>query len=169
MVKRVLLLVIMFCSASFLSGTSSWAGPATKPLPPVKISIQPVQPDVSSATILPGDTISFRITAMTFIEARELRVKVELSDGTELVSGQTTWAGPASKNEEKVLILTVRAPQKGVGKISVHAVLPGTAGASFAAESWYLLGAEPNKKASVFDARPNVKKDGKGRDVIEYR
>jgi len=169
-VKRVLLLMlILYCTMLVLSGTVSAAGNAKKPRPPLKITIQPVQDNVLSTAIQPGETISFRVTAVSYVDTQELRVNIELSGGAELVSGQTAWTGTAAKNEKKEFILTVRAPQKGGGKISAHAAIPGTDGPSFAVESWYLLGAEPNMKSSLGDTRPKAKKDRRGRDVLEYR
>jgi hypothetical protein len=170
MVKRVLLLMlILYCTMLVLSGTVSAAGHAKKPRPPLNITIQPVQADVLATAIQPGDTIPFRVTAVAYVDTQELRVTIELSGGAELVSGETTWTGTAARNEKKEFILTVRAPQKGRGKISAHAAIPGTDGPSFAVESRYLLGVEPNMKSSLSDTRPRVKKEGHGRDVIEYR
>lgn len=169
MVKKVMSIVTVFCLTSLIALPTGFARPASKPLPPLKISIQPVQSDITPARILPGDIVELRISAVSFLDAPELRVKVELSDGAEFVSGQTAWTGPVVKNGEKVLNLTVRAPQKGIGKVSASAIIPGSQGASFAVESWYELGAHADMKSSLTNAAPKIKKDGKGRDVIEYR
>jgi hypothetical protein len=142
------------------------AGPSRKPLPPLQVRIAPVQPGVTSDQLKPGDTVEFRVTAVSFIDVREMRIEVELLDGAELISGDTLWRGPASKNEEKTIVLTVRVPAKGKGRITARVMIPPTDSTRFSSETQYVLG--PEIKSKPEHERP-VKKDSKGRDIIEYR
>lgn len=136
-----------------------------KPRPPVQISISPVNTSVTPADIKPGDTVEFKVAASSRIEAQKMEIKVDLIGGAELVSGETEWSGPIAKNGEKSLIITVRAPFKGHGRIKAKAVIPVSEGTSFAAAASYTLGEEEKKEK----ARPPAKKDSKGRDIREYK
>jgi hypothetical protein len=171
MLRKTFLPLCIFCTIVSLSASVCYAGRSQKPLSPIRITIVPTHAGVTPAGIKPGDVVEFKVTAVSFLDTQEMRIKVELSDGAELVDGNAAWSGPAAKNEEKVFIITVRASQEGKGKIWVHGAIPGSQGASFATESWYQLGADANAsmKSSVKGAKPPVRKDSKGRDVIEYR
>ena len=144
----------------------SIAGQARKPLPPLRISIAPVQAGITPDQIKPGDNVEFRITAVSAIEVREMRVDVELTGGAKLVSGDTSWRGAATKNEGKSIILTVQAPENGQGGIRARVNLPPSGNARFSAQAQYVLGHEIKSKPE--EEHP-VKKDSKGRNVIEYR
>lgn len=171
MLRRTILRLFIFFTIILLSVSVSYAGGLHKPRSPLRITIIPTDAGVAPATIKPGDVVEFAITAVSFVDTQEMRVKVELSEGAELADGKTAWTGPAAKNEKKVLLLSVRASQEGRGKIRASVDVPGPSGAHFASESWYQLGADANAnmKSSVKSPRPRVMKDGKGRDVIEYR
>lgn len=156
----LLLTFMTMCSAK----CSAWS--AKKPLSPLQIRIAPVQPGITSAQIKPGDIIELKITAVSFIDVQEMRIEVELIGGAKLVSGDMSWSGPASRNEEKTIVLTVRAPEKGKGRINARLSIPPSDSTRFSAETQYVLG--PEDKSKPEHEHP-VKKDSKGRNVIEYR
>lgn len=136
-----------------------------KPKPPVQITISPVNTTIAPTNIKPGDVVEFKITASSHIEAQKMEIRVDLIGGAELVSGETEWNGPVAGNEEKSLVITVRAPLKGHGRIRAKAVIPVSEGTSFAAATSYALGGEEKKEKP----RPPAKKDSKGRDIREYK
>lgn len=138
---------------------------AAKPLPPLQVSIAPVQSDLPAAAVKPGDVIELKIVGRTFVDASELTMKVKLHGKMEWVSGTTTWSGPLKKGEEKVLMLTVRMPKKGHGRITARMAIPPTPGASFSAEAEYEFGSSTTSKPAKL---PEIKKDGKGREIREY-
>jgi hypothetical protein len=142
------------------------AAPSRKPLPPLQVRIALVQPGITSDQIKPGDTVEFRVTAVSFIDVQEMRIEVELIGGTKLVSGDRTWRGPALKNEEKTIVLTVRVPETGKGRIKARVTIPPSDNTRFSSETQYVLG--PEIKSKPEHEHP-VKKDSKGRDIIEYR
>ena len=141
-------------------------GKAAKPLPPIQVTIEPTQAGLQPVDIKPGDTVEFSVTARAHSDAQDMRIAIKILGGAVLVSGETSWSGPVAKNAEKSLILTVRAPQKGAGRIKARVEVVVAEGASFGAESEYTLGVEVKQKTAP---SPKIKKDVKGRDVIEYR
>lgn len=148
---------------SLCAGISHAGG---KPQPPVRVSIAPVQEGITPENIKPSDVLEFRVTVNPLLDAREMRIKIDLSGGAKLISGEAAWTGPVTKNTEKVLFVTVQAPQKGKGKISVHVVIPSSQGSSFAGEAVYELG--PGRQPKAGPEKP-VKKDSMGRNIIEYQ
>lgn len=139
---------------------------AAKPRSPLQVAISPVQSGLVAADIKPGDVVEFKIIGKTFADADELNIKVELHGGVALLSGETSWTGPANKGEDNTLLITVRAPKHGNGWIKARIAMPPTSGASFAAEAEYLLGMSAQKKPIPV---PEIKKDHKGREIREYR
>lgn len=137
-----------------------------KPRSPLQVNISAVQSGLAPADIKPGDTVDFRIIGKSFTDAAALNIKVELHGGAELVSGETTWTGPAKKGEDKTLLISVRAPRHGNGMIRARIAMSPSSGASFAAEAEYLLGKNAQKKPALL---PEKKKDSKGREIREFR
>ena len=157
--------------ALFAGGSGTEAGHAKmrtagKPMAPLKISIAPVQAGLAAADIKPGDTVEFKITGVAFTDAAELGIIVELQGGVSLVSGDTSWTGPAKKGEDKMLLFTVRAPMHGNGIIVARISMSPSSGASFAAGAEYRFGRNAVKKPATL---PEKKKDDKGREIREYR
>ncbi len=142
------------------------AGTSRKPLPPLRISIAPVQQGIMQDQIKPGDIIEFNISAASSIDVGQMRIEVVLTGGAKLVSGNTSWSGPAGKNEVKTIVLTVRAPSSGLGRIKARAIVSPSDGTRFSAVAHYVLGKEVKSKP---EQEHPVKKDSKGRDIIEYR
>lgn len=141
---------------------------AGKPAPPLKVAISPVDSAITPENIKAGDIIEFKVTAVSFIDVSELSLEIELAGGTKLISGDTAWRGPAVKNEEKSITVTVQAPEKGKGRLSARAGIHLSAGTRFSRQALYTLGLEVREKADSKNDHP-VRKDKKGRDVIEYR
>ena len=138
---------------------------AAKPRPPLQITIVPAQLGQLAEAIKPGEVVDLKIIGKTFVDADELSIKVKLHGGMELISGETTWVGPLKKGQEKVLVLTVRVPKQGYGRIMARIATPPTAGASFVAETEYQFGSSAAKKPAEL---PAIKKDSKGREIREY-
>jgi hypothetical protein len=142
------------------------AGSSRKPLPPLRISVAPVRHDITQDQIKPGDVIEFKISATSSIDVQKMSIEVELTGGAKLVSGDTSWNGPAGKNEEKTIFVTVRTPENGQGRIKARVIIPPSDGTRYSAAAHYVLGREVKSKP---EQEHPVKKDRKGRDVIEYR
>lgn len=164
--KKYTLLVLVSSSLILLSAMISEGKQSGKPLPPVHISIAPVQSSVIPAEIKPGDAIDFKVTAVSFTDVQEMRIDVELTGGAKLISGETSWRGPAAKNEEKILLLKVQASEHGKGRIKARVSIPPSDGTRFSAEAQFMLGVEAKTKP---EKEHPVKKDRKGRNIIEYR
>jgi hypothetical protein len=163
---KLRLLILASLSVILLSSMISEGKQSRKPLPPIHIYIAPVQSSITPAEIKPGQVIDFKVTAVSFMDGPEMRIDVKLTGGAKLVSGETSWTGAAAKNEEKTVILTVQAPEKGKGRIRARVSLPPSDGTRFSAEAQYILGAQLKSKPE--QERP-VKKDSEGRNIIEYR
>ena len=138
---------------------------AAKPRSPLQVNIEPTQLGQLAEAIKPGDVVEFKIIGKTFVDADELSIKVKLHGGMELIAGETTWVGSLKKGQDKVLLLTVRVPKQGYGRIMARIAMPPTAGASFVAEAEYEFGSSTVKKPAEF---PAIKKDSKGRELREY-
>lgn len=164
--KLVKFSLVLF-AVSLLLPALTCARQARKPLPPLQVRIAPAQAGITSDQIKPGDTVEFKVTAVSSIDVQELHIEVELSGGAKLISGDTYWRGPAAGNEEKIITLTVQAPEKGKGRIKARVTVPPSNGTRFSAEAQYVLGPDVKEKAAR-DER-SVKKDRTGRDIIEYR
>lgn len=145
---------------------------AAKPRAPLLVSISAVQSGLASANIKsgadikPGEVVELEITGRTLADTDELNINVELHGRVTLLSGETSWTGPARKGENKTLLITVRAPMHGNGKVSARISMSPSSSASFAAETEYIMGRSAQKKPA---ALPEKKKDGKGREIREYR
>ena len=164
--RKITCLAVVVAVLSLVSTTAFSASLHNKPQPPLLISIEPVQPGITPTNIKAGDVVELRIIAASSLDADDVRIQVDLAGGAELVLGETVWNGSLIKNEEKTIIITVRAPAHGNGKIKARILIPESQGASFSAEDVYVLGVQPKSKP---EHEHPVKKDSKGRDVIEYR
>lgn len=156
-------LAILCMSATVIAGGMP---PSGKPRSPLHVSISPVKSGISPADIKPGDVVEFKISGKTYADAGELNIKVELLGGVELLSGNTTWAGPALKGEDKFLLLTVSVPKHGNGMLRARISMSPSSGSTFAAEAEYRFGTYAEKKPALL---PEIKKDSKGRAIREHR
>ena len=157
------LAVIILCPAA-------GAGEAVikpKPQLPVRIAIEPVQRALKAQAIKAGDIVELRITASTLKEADEVRIDAELQDGAELVSGATSWRGKAAKGAPNELVLGVRAPADGTGKVKATVRVYRGGKQIMKKETRYFLGGEPSGPGRI-PAGAVIKKDAKGRDIVEY-
>lgn len=150
---------------ALVCGVTARDAAAKKPLPPLKISVQPTRTDISPSTIRPGEILEFKISAVSSVDAENMDIDVKLLGGAKTVAGDEAWSGPAAANEEKVLRLTIQAPEKGKGVIKAS-VSVSSSGINFSAETQYELGYKEKTKP---DREGVVKKDQKGRTIIEYR
>ncbi len=164
--KRSFEFIVALATAFLMAAFPAYAGPSKKPLPPLRISIAPVQPGITSDQIKPGDIIEFKVIALSSIDVPEMSIKVELVGGAKLVSGDMSWSGPAVKNEAKSITLTVQAPEQGKGMIKARVSLPPSDSTRFSAQTEFRLGPETKTKSAQ---EPVIKKDRKGRSIIEYR
>lgn len=163
MKRFFILLTLLFIPAVI---HANGAKPSGKPRPPVQVSITPVQTGLLPENIRPGDTVEFKVTAIALTDAKEMQVNIETPGGAEVVSGEDRWSGPMAKGQEKVLLITVRAPQKGHGMVRARAVIHVSEDVKFSAVAVYMLGIDPEEKKKP---QPEKKKDSKGRDIMEYR
>lgn len=164
MFKNLFASCLILVAMTMMYASAGSARSAKKPLPPLQVRIAPVQPGITSDQIRPGDTVAFKVIAVSFMDVQEMRIDVELTDGAKLVSGDTSWSGSAAKNEEKTIILTVRAPETGKGRIKARVTIPPAGSARFSTEAQYVLGPETKP-----EQEHPVRKDSKGRRIIEYR
>jgi len=138
----------------------------TKPQPPVNISIAPVQSGLRSSNIKPGDSVEFRVNIVSSIDASEMRVFNTLDGGAELIAGDLSWSGEVQKGQEVIVSLSVRAPQKGKGKITSRVEIYSGDVLLYSSKAVYELGAPEKDKP----APPRgIMKDSKGHSVVEYR
>lgn len=159
--------IVLFLTISFFAAAiESPAGTSRKPKPPLEIAIAPEQLGLTSADIKPGDSVAFTITARAQADLTEVVISVDLIGGVELVSGEASWKGGMVRGEAKVLTVTVRAPLKGAGAIKARIRTAGAPGPGFGAETRFDLGGEGKSKPAP---KKQIKKDAKGRGVVEYR
>src|SRR4030067_2974245 len=104
---------------------------AAKPRSQLQVSISPAQPGIAAADIRPGEVIDLNITGRTLADTDELNINVELHGRVTLLSGETSWTGPARKGEDKTLLITVRAPMHGNGKVSARISMSPSEGAAY--------------------------------------
>ena len=164
-----ILISFVYVLAILCISINAYAGemrPPGKPRSPLQITISPVQSGLLPSDIKLGDVVEFKIVGKTHVETEKLDIRVELLGGVELVSGETSWIGAAKKGEDKALLITVRAPKHGNGRIRARVSVPQAGGAAFAVETEYRLGAEPDKKPATM---PEIKRDNRGREIREYR
>lgn len=140
-------------------------GPAQKPLPPLEISIATAQQGI---TPQPGDAVELAVTARSALDASEATITIKLSGDVELLSGELAWSGPVKKGESTILLITVRVPAGSRGMVKARISLPATADASFSREARYSFGKDKEQSEKQSEEKP-VKKDRRGRDIIEYR
>ena len=163
---RKVFLVIIYSIMFFITSSESPAGTTRKPLPPLAITINPAQTGLNPADIKPGDTVIITIIARAMTALPEATIKITLSNGMELVSGEKYWSGALSNEEVKELKITVRAPLKGSGMIKARIMSTGAQGPAFSAESQYTIGEEYKAENAP---KTQIKKDKKGRGIVEYR
>lgn len=156
--------IILFVCILFISASPAASLGSRKALPPLSLNIAPVQADVVPSDIQPDESLDFVVTARSMMEAPEMRIRIELTGGAELLSGETSWSGPVEKNTEKQMRITVRTPAKGKGEIKASVALPLDNKPGFRIETRYVLGPDADKKPQK---EPRVKKDKRGRDIIE--
>jgi len=161
-IARFAPLLLLFALIVFSAGGAS----AKKPLPPLQVTIALLRQDIVPADIKPGETVDLVVKAVSMIDVTDMKVIIELTDGVEPVSGSLSWTGPAVQGEEKVLAVTVRAPAKGHGKIRAMTSVHMPDGPLMFVEAYLSLGKEEQTKSVEM---PPIKKDGKGRDVMEFR
>lgn len=153
-------LLSLSCAPAYAGGTAS------KPQAPVKITIEAAQPGVAPDSVKPGDVVGLIVAAVSFVDTDAMNITVIIPDGAVLIEGDLSWSGPARKNEVKALPVTIRAPRKGKGLVKAKLSITLSGGPAFSTSSEYTLGHVEKPKPEP--ARP-VRKDSKGRDVIEYR
>jgi hypothetical protein len=172
--RKLTCLAILVAELCTLSTAAYAASVQQKPLPPLQISIAPAQPGVTPETIKAGDVVDFKVIATSMVDTTEMRIKVKLADGVELVSGDLSWAGPAAKKEEKKLSFSVRVPASGTGKIKAQLTVSTGGGRQLSRAAQYLLltGEQQHEQLEAqkkMRSTNPARKDRRGKDVIEYR
>ncbi len=150
----------------FASAVPAGAGAKGKPMIPVQVAIEPTAAKMKPKDIKPGDVVEFRVSTHAVRGAEEVRVDITLLDGAELVAGDLKWAGKLSGSEAKQLVISVRAPSAGVGRVmaAVSAVRDGKV--VMTKQTVYTLGTSAG--AAKGKPAPKTRRDSKGREVVEY-
>ncbi len=154
---------LLLCAAAVHADVGSVKG---KPMIPLQVAIEPTVAKMKPQNIKPGDVVEFRISARAVRGADEVHIEITLQDGAQLVSGDLKWSGPLSRTERKQLVISVRAPATGVGRIvaAVSAVQNGKVTA--AKQTVYTLGTGTG--VGKGKPAPRTRRDSKGREVVEY-
>jgi len=158
-------MILAVCALTAGSSVVMAGSISQKPMLPVQISITPLQPGITQDTLQPGEVVEFTVKATALADTSEMRLETKLLGGAELVSGMLEWAGPAGKGEEKGIIFTVRLPLKGQGRIKATVTLLREGKRTVKSTIQYVLG---NDELGKRKSEPQVKKDGKGRNIVEY-
>lgn len=137
-----------------------------KPRSPLQVTIVPAQSDVVPAGIKPGDVVEFKVTGKSPGAEGDMKIKVELVGGVELLSGDIAWSGFTQKGEEKSFLIAVKVPRHGNGIIRARVSMSPSSAASFTAVAEYCFGKYAEKKPSHL---PEIKKDNRGRSIREHR
>ena len=147
----------------------SVTGPvAAKPGSPVTVKIEPSGPAVPS----PGGVVELLVTVRSSVASDALRVKVTLTGGVELLSGEISVTAPIGAGGEYATTLTVRMPESAAGSVMVRASLKESGGGGrYSGSAQYnpfgLSGPAGKKDASAPEGE--VRTDSRGRRVIEHR
>jgi len=146
--------------------TAAEAGPLQKPQAPALISIAPLQQGADGRTIRPGDVVALSISATGFLDFDELQIETFLQGGAEYVSGDRTWKGKAARNETKEIIMSVRSPLQGAGRVRARVSLFKAGERLLTKQTQFDLG--PNSSRSLKKPAGPSRKDSKGRQVVGY-
>ena len=140
--------------------------PSEKPKSPLSVSIAPLSGSIAAGDIKGGELVDIVVKVLSFVEADRMDLEIKLSGGIELVSGELEWSGPVQKNGETSHTITIRAPERGGGVIKARALILFSKGARFSDQALFRLGPPEKLKQTPL---PPVKKDGRGREILEYR
>jgi len=165
---RIILKVAVWTTLLLIAVAAYAGNPYQKPRLPIQVTIAPVHQTITSSTIKPNDVVDIEVKGVSLLDVADMNLQVELLKGAELVSGDVSWKGSAAKGEQKALLISVRAPSSGIGR--VRAILSVTAGYGrpMTVETQFLLGAD-NSSHQHKKPAPVNKKDSKGRDIQEFR
>ena len=136
-----------------------------KPQAPVRLVITPLQQGRVPEAIKPGDTVQLRISAAAFLDIDEMVIETSLLGGAGYVSGDRRWQGSVHQNEVKELILTVRNPLHGDGKVRARVSLFRAGEKLLTKQATYGLTAKSDSGPAK-SLRPS-RKDAKGREIVE--
>lgn len=166
--RRTAIWCAIVLTAVCLQTSMASAAPQQKPQYPLQLSIAPA-PGVDLNALQAGDVVELAATATVSRDAADMRITVKLSEGAELVSGDLTWSGPVKKLEPRSVRFSVRVPEKGVGRIKAQASVTAGGKKELTARAQYLLmtGKERQEQQKMKASKP-VKKDSKGRPIVEY-
>ena len=155
--------LLLFLSLLITAGNNS---SFAKPFGSAYIIIAPVEPGLRTEEITKGDVVELQITARSFIEADVMEITTQLAPGLELIEGQKDWVGTVKKSKTVTLRIKVRVIGQGGGKITSRLELLLGGNTLFSDHSTYTLGKHKRKKG---EAEPRLRKDRKGRNIIEHQ
>jgi hypothetical protein len=156
MLKKSIIILILLLITAFILKHGEIAL-AAKPLPPLKVVIEPEKSPKA------GETVKFFVKAYPKIDSGNFKLWVEIPKGIELVSGALEWSGEVKKGEEYILTFTIKAPGNVFYVITAGASIGHEGGGFFSDRVSYSLGKEAQKE------KPKPKKavrDNQG--VVEY-
>lgn len=164
MKKQIFLLLIIFP----LFVLQAWGDEdyeRSKPSVPLYISITKTDLSQTGGDLPDKNTTVLKIEVLSKISAPHMTIEISCSGDLELVSGEGHWEGPVGKDEVVSITVLVKktGPHKGI--VRAGAGIDVSEDIRYSASDSYLFDAA--KKRSTLN--PPVKKDGKGRNIIEER
>ena len=162
--KVIMALFITVAMFNPCTAVGSGARPKSKPQAPIKIEIITANSNMNIGNITGGDIVDLQILVSSYADIVNAVVNISLSRQLVLISGNVIWEGPLKKDDTKLIPITVQIPQIKGGKIKAKVVAPFSEGTSFSSSAQLSFNGVKKKP----DKSP-MKKDGKGRDIIEHR
>ena len=135
-----------------------------KPGSPVSVTIEPVSP-------VSGDIAELLVTVRSSVASDAMRVKVTLTGGAELLSGERSMSVTVEAGEDYAMPMTIRLPEGDNlsvrASVRVTASLKERGGRYSGSAVFYPLG-PPDEKPSAAP-KGEVRTDSRGRRIIEHR
>ncbi len=112
-----------------------------------------------------GGELVITVTTKPLLPAPKIKIAINLPDGLELKSGEIAWEGSMSRGEEKDIEVSVKVIKEGIFEVI------GIASIEYPDGSRLVKSASGTIEVGKFQ-KPNQpgirKKDGKGREIIEF-
>lgn len=112
-----------------------------------------------------GGELVITVTTRPLLPAPKIKIAINIPDGLELNSGEITWEGSMSRGEEKDIEVSVKVIKEGLFEVI------GIASIEYPDGSRLVKSASGTVEVGKFQ-KPNLpgirKKDGKGREIIEF-
>jgi len=163
--ENLLALISVFFLSTLFLVFSSCASYGSKPASPLSITIRPADKSLMPQDIREGDTLVMDVTVLSMADLDRVKVNLKLTGGIMLVQGDLSWTGSMTKGESKNLLITVKIPEMGHGKIKGTVVAKVSGNIRFSDSASFIPGKLAKEKSTPLP----LKKDGRGRPIIEHR